>query len=85
MHVCEHPFVYHNTWNMYTDFSTAPPANCNHGELRLAGGQLDDMEGRVEICISNAWGTICDTGFNSEAAQVICRQLGHPSGGKKNV
>ena len=36
----------------------------------------------MEICINNAWGTICGNTFSSEEAQVICRQLGHPSEGK---
>ena len=32
-------------------------------------------EGRVEICINNAWGSICDQGFTKEEAIVVCRQL----------
>ena len=30
----------------------------------------------MEICINNAWGTICDSGFTKEEAKVACRQLG---------
>ena len=53
--------------------------SCIHGELRLEGGS-DDMQagtrdGRVEICINNAWGTVCDTLFGRQDAEVVCRQL----------
>ena len=56
--------------------STTPYANCTDGELRLVGG-ADATEGRVEICINRAWGSICDQGFTKEEATVVCRQLLH--------
>ena len=34
------------------------------------------MEGRVEICNSNVWGTVCDDFFGADDATVACRQLG---------
>ena len=37
--------------------------------------QAGTREGRVEICINNAWGTVCDTLFGREDATVVCRQL----------
>ena len=36
----------------------------------------DSSEGRVEICINNAWGTVCDNQFGTTDAKVICAQLG---------
>ena len=57
-----------------TDAST-PASNCTDGTLRLVGG-INPAEGRIEICINNAWGTICDNGFTKEEALVACRQLG---------
>ena len=40
------------------------------------------MEGRVEICRNNSFGTICDDRWNDLDAQVACRQLGFASDGK---
>ena len=57
-----------------TDISTFA-ANCTNGELRLVGGSTS-ADGRVEICINNAWGTVCDNGFTKEEAIVVCHQLG---------
>ena len=34
------------------------------------------LSGRVELCLNNAWGTICDQGFGTADATVICQQLG---------
>ena len=43
--------------------------------MRLVDGTaLND--GRVEICFNNAWGTICNSGFDRLDAGVICQQLG---------
>ena len=49
--------------------------NCSHGELRLVGG-ADPSEGRLEVCINNAWGSVCDGQFDDEDASVACLQLG---------
>ena len=56
---------------------------CPSGDIRLVGGSVAD-EGRVELCLNNAWGTICDDGFDVNDANVICRQLGYPDHGKYN-
>ena len=53
---------------------------CPPGDIRLVGGSVAD-EGRVELCLNNAWGTICDDGFDIKDANVICRQLGYPDHG----
>ena len=39
-------------------------------------GGNNGAEGRVEICINNAWGSVCESGFTREEATVVCRQLG---------
>ena len=30
----------------------------------------------MEICINNTWSTVCDDGWGSADARVVCRQLG---------
>jgi len=57
---------------------TAP---CTTGQVRLAGGNIPN-EGRVEICMNNVWGTVCDDSWGSADATVVCRQLGYSTEGK---
>ena len=49
---------------------------CSSGEVRIASQDPPDA-GRVEVCVNNAWGTICnDDLFGSPEAMVLCYQLG---------
>ena len=39
--------------------------NCTYGALRLVGGS-SIYEGRLEICINDNWGTVCDDGWDED-------------------
>lgn len=60
-----------------TDISTQP-ANCTTTDVRLVGTESENTrQGRVELCINNAWGSVCDDGFfDNTDAGVICQQIG---------
>lgn len=40
------------------------------------------LEGRLEICVNEMWGTVCNDEFDTNAAMVVCRQLGIQGLGK---
>ena len=46
--------------------------------MRLGGEVVegDVVRGRVEVCINDAWGTVCGNQFGTNDAIVVCYQLG---------
>ena len=59
-------------------------APCTTGQLRLEGGNIAN-EGRVEICINNVWGTVCDDVWGITEATVVCRQLDYSTQGQQET
>ncbi len=52
-------------------------SNCTDGEIRLVGGANATL-GAVQVCMNNAWGSVCNDRFGINDATVVCRQLGFP-------
>ena len=48
---------------------------CTEHDVRLVGGS-DEGQGRVEVCLFERWGTVCDHRWTTQHAEVVCRQLG---------
>ena len=72
--VTVHSIVYYIILLALAGLTTAN-ANCTTGDVRLADGLISNA-GRVEICINNAWGTVCDYRWQESSASVVCKQLG---------
>lgn len=59
-------------------------SNCTSGAVRLMDGP-SLSEGRVEVCVNNVWGTICDAGWDTMDGNVVCKQLGFQAYGENHI
>ena len=83
-----HCYTYNHTMYTYLtehflfvlDPLTTSGDNCTDGNIRLTSNSSNPLKGRLEICYNHAWGTVCDTGFSQNDADVVCRQLGEQHG-----
>ena len=71
----------------FSGITTPPPIECLvEGQVfpvfhDTSGGQLSRFEGTFDICIGGLIGSVCDIGWNQEAAQTLCHsQFGNRYG-----
>ena len=55
-------------------------ADCEEEEVRLQDG-TDRSNGRVEVCHSGIWSSLCSDKWNLSDASVLCKQLEFESEG----
>ena len=68
----------------YHELKAITFVGCREGDIRLAGG-INSYEGRVEICLGNEYGTVCDQMWDVLDATVVCRQIGLSNTGIESV
>ena len=58
----------------------SPPIRLLQDNTTVSTENNGILEGRLEVCINKAWGTVCDDYFTKVDAVVACRQLGYTDG-----
>ncbi len=67
------------------DKRTTVFSNCTDGEIRLVGGANVTL-GILQVCMNNAWGSVCNNRFGIKDVNVVCRELGfNATGGKRFI
>jgi len=66
---------------MYVHVCMCTNTACSDYDIRLANG-ANAYQGRVEVCLGEIWGTVCDDFWGMPDAAVVCSQLGYSREGK---
>ena len=66
----------YDLFNLFSKAFGVSYDSCSTGDIRIAVNSTNitsgSLEGRLEVCINNAWGTVCNERFGSEDAAVAC-------------
>ena len=54
---------------------------CNESDTIRLTHYASDTIGRLEMCSSGIWGTVCGNGATDDVATVACRELNHATTG----
>ena len=73
-----HDYYCHSYYSLFIMHTTAQL--CTNGTVRLQNG-ITKFEGRVEVCLSEEWRTVCNDFWGQNEALVVCRQLGFATSG----
>ena len=65
---------------IYIALNLVTQSDCTDGDIRLVGGSTI-YQGRVEVCVNRAWGTVCGYSWSWNDAKVVCNQIGAQSFG----
>jgi len=69
----------HRGWGVHGDQHDEDAGVRCESAVRLVNG-AGPHEGRVEVYHGGRWGTVCDDGWSSRDAEVVCRSLGMSGG-----
>ncbi|CAI8054869.1 Fibrillin-1, partial [Geodia barretti] len=77
--VCQGTFqtsgpIDYQSLQQFTTIVDVVASNCTTGDVRLVGSANGD-EGRLEVCVNGAWGTVCSDQFDTNDASVACQML----------
>ena len=82
LQLVRHLFVCDAIYTRSRPIPSSPPpppppflVECTDWSLRLVGGRESGVDGRLEVCLSNQWGTVSGTNWNDKNTGVVCRQL----------